>query len=75
MNSAHSTSASTISCLGHDRDVRAAHEQVAALVARGDADVGVACLAGTVHDAAHDRDLQRDLPVAERVHRFLGDLR
>ena len=47
---------------------------MAALVAGRDAEVGVARLARAVDDAAHDRDLQRDLAVAERLHRLLGDL-
>src|SRR3546814_13364990 len=38
------------------------------------ADVGVARLAGTVDDAAHHRDLQRDLAVAEGLHGLLGHL-
>jgi hypothetical protein len=43
--------------LGHDAHDLALDEEVAALLARGDAEVGVAGLAGAVHDAAHDRDL------------------
>ena len=74
MNSAHSTSADDHLVLGHDGDVAAPHEQVAALVAGGDAEVGLARLARPVDDAAHHGDLQRDLPLAERLHRPLGDL-
>ena len=44
------------------------------MLAGGDAEVGVAGLAGTVHDAAHHRDLQRDLALAEGLHGLLGDL-
>src|SRR3546814_16305147 len=58
--------------LGDDGDVLALDEQVAALVAGGDADVGVARLAGTVDDAAHHRDLQRALAVAEGPNGPLG---
>ena len=47
---------------------------MAALVAGGDADVGVAGLAGSVDDAAHHRDLQRDLAVAEGLLGPLGDV-
>ena len=49
-------------------------EQVAALVAGGDAEVGVASLAGTVDHATHHGDLQRDLAIAERLHRLVGDV-
>ena len=73
MNSAHSTSVVDHLVLGHDGDVAALDEQVAALVAGRDADVGVARLARAVDDAAHHRDLQRDLPIAERLHGLLGD--
>ena len=54
--------------LGHDGRRSALDEQVAALVAGGDAEVGLAGLARAVHDAAHDRDLERDLALAEGVH-------
>ena len=60
--------------LGHDGDVATLDEQVAALVAGGDAEVGLARLARPVDDAAHHRDLQRDLAVAERLHRPVGDV-
>ena len=60
--------------LGHDGDVAALHEQVAALVAGGDAEVGLAGLARPVDHAAHDGDLQRDLAIAERLHRAVGDV-
>src|SRR4051794_25317950 len=46
------------SVLGDDRHVVALDEQVTLLAAGGDAEVGVAGLARTVHDAAHDGDLQ-----------------
>ncbi|MEA3056633.1 MAG: (E)-4-hydroxy-3-methylbut-2-enyl-diphosphate synthase, partial [Actinomycetota bacterium] len=39
----------------------------------GRAEVGVPRLAGAVDDAAHDGHLERDLPVAERSLRLLGD--
>ena len=74
MNSAHSTSASTISSSGTTAHDLALHEQVAPLAAGGDAEVGVARLAGPVHDAAHHRDLERDLAVAERGLRVVGHL-
>ena len=60
--------------LRHDRDVRPLDEQVAALVAGGDAEVGLAGLAGPVDDAAHHRDLQRELAITERLHRPVGDV-
>ena len=60
--------------LGHDGDVGALDEQVAALVAGGDAEVGLARLARPVDDAAHHRDLQRQLAIAERLHRPVGDV-
>ena len=74
MNSAHSTSDDDHLVLGHDGDVAALDEQVAALVAGGDAEVGLAGLARAVDDAAHHGDLQRQLPLAERLHRPLGDV-
>ena len=74
MNSAHSTSDVDHLVLWHDGDVAAAHEEVAALVAGGDAEVGLARLAGAVDDAAHHRHLQRELPLAEGLHRPLGDV-
>ena len=74
MNSAHSTRASTISVLGHDGDVATLDEQVAALVAGGDAEVGLAGLARTVDDATHHGDLQRELAIAEGLHRPVGDV-
>ena len=55
--------------LGHDAHHLAPHEQVALAAAGGDAEVGVARLARTVDDAAHHRDLQRDVAVLERVLR------
>ena len=60
--------------LGDDGDVAALDEQVTALVAGGDAEVGLAGLARTVDHAAHHRDLQRDLAIAERLHRPVGDV-
>ena len=60
--------------LGHDGDVAALDEQVAALVAGGDAEVGFAGFAGTVDDASHHRHLERQLALAERRHRPLGDV-
>ena len=74
MNSAHSTSAVDHLVLRDDGDVAAPHEQVAALVAGGDPEVGLAGLARSVDDAAHHRDLQRQLALAERLHRPLGDV-
>ena len=59
--------------LGHDAHHLAAHEQVALAAAGGDAEVGVARLTGTVHHAAHHRDLQRDLARLERVLRLARD--
>src|SRR5918993_479052 len=53
--------------LGDDGDVLPPDEQVAALAAGGDAEVGVLGLARPVDDAAHDRHLQRDLAIAERL--------
>ena len=47
---------------------------MAALVAGGDAEVGVARLAWTVDDAAHHRHLEWDLALAERLHRPAGDV-
>src|SRR5918994_3756755 len=60
--------------LGHHGHVLPPHEQVALLVAGGDAQVGVAGLAGSVDDAAHDRHLQRDLLVPERLLRLARHL-
>ena len=60
--------------LGDDGDVGPPDEEVAPLVAGGDADVGVAGLARPVDNAAHDRHLQRDLTVAEGLLCLAGDL-
>ena len=59
---------STISASGTTRTTWPAHEQVALAAPGGDAEVGVARLAGSVHDAAHHRDLQRDVARLERGH-------
>ena len=59
--------------LGNDHDVLALHEQVAALVARGNAEIGIAGFSRPVHDTAHHGDLQRDLPLTEGGHRVLGN--
>ena len=58
---------------GHHGDVLALDEQMATLVAGGDPEVGIGGLAGTVHDAPHHGDLQRDLRSAKRLHRLVGD--
>ena len=58
--------------LGHDADDLAADEEVPLLLARRDADVGLARFAGTVDDAAHHRDLDRQVQLLERL---LGLLR
>ena len=47
--------------LGDDAHDLALHEQVALPAARGDAEIGLARLTRSVHDAAHDRDLERDV--------------
>src|SRR6266540_4124031 len=60
--------------LRDDGDVATLDEQVPALVAGGDAEVGLARLARAVDDAAHDGHLQRELAVAEGAHRPVGDV-
>ena len=52
--------------LGHDAHDLALHEQVALAAPGRDAEVGFARFARTVHDAAHHRDLQRDVALLER---------
>ena len=60
--------------LGHDLDDLALHEQVTPMAAGGDAEIGLAGLAGTVHDATHDRDLDGDLAIAQGVLGVVGHL-
>ena len=60
--------------LGHDAHDVTLHEQVALAAAGRDAEIGFARLAGAVHDAAHHRDLQRDVAVFERGLRVGRDL-
>ncbi len=64
MKSAHSTSASTISSSGTTATFWPLHEQVA-LVAPGDAEVGVEGLARTVHHTPHHGHLEWHLAVFE----------
>ena len=59
--------------LGNDHDVLALHEQVAALVARSNAEIGIAGLSRPVDNTAHHSDLQRDLPLTEGGHGVLGN--
>ena len=61
--------------LGDDPHDGAAHEEVALAPPGGDAEVGVACLAGAVDDAAHHRDLQREVALLEGGLRLPGDAR
>ena len=49
----------------HSFDDFAADEDLAFAVAGGDAEVGFACFAGTVDDATHDGDAQRDRKALE----------
>src|SRR6476469_4335578 len=60
--------------LGHGLDDLALHEDLALAVAGGDAEVGLAGLARTVDDAAHDRDPQRHLEAVESGGDLLGQL-
>src|SRR5690606_23622859 len=59
--------------LGHRLDDLALHEDLALAVAARDTEVGVARLAGPVHDAAHDRDAQRHRHVLEALRDALGE--
>jgi hypothetical protein len=58
--------------LGDDADDLAADEQVTLLLAGGNADVGLAGLAGSVDDAAHDRHLDRQVELLQRLLGLLG---
>src|SRR3954454_9257412 len=58
--------------LRHGLDDLALHEDLTLAVARGDAQVGLAGLAGAVDDAAHDRDPQRHLHALEPGGHLLG---
>src|SRR3954449_5443092 len=60
--------------LGNGLDDLALDEDLALAVARGDAEVGVAGLAGAVDDAAHDRDPQRYLEAVEARGHLVGEL-
>src|SRR6478736_1485687 len=60
--------------LGDGLDDLALDEDLALAVARGDPEVGLARLAGTVDDAAHDGDAQRHLQAVESGGDLLGEL-
>jgi len=52
--------------LGHDAHHLALHEEVAFAAPRGNTEVGLPGLAGSVHDASHDRDLQGNVALLQR---------
>src|SRR5690606_12667633 len=54
-------------------DDLALDEDLALAVAGGDAEIGLARLAGAVDDAAHDGDAQRDLEVLEPLGDLVGE--
>ena len=58
----------------HDCNVLPLNEEVTALVACSDADVGVACFAGPIDDTAHHSDLKRQLALSEGLHRIVCHL-
>src|SRR4051812_268548 len=60
--------------LGNGLDDLALDEDLALAVARGDTEVGLARLAGTVDDATHDGDAQRHLQAVEPGGDLLGEL-
>ena len=72
--SASATSASTISSSGTTRTTWPFTNRWPLPRPGGDAEVGLPRLAGPVDDAAHHRDLQRDVAVLERGHRVARDL-
>ena len=74
MRMASSIRVSTIWRLGHGLDDLALDEDLALAVAGGDAEVGLAGLARTVDDAAHDGDAQRHLHALEAGGHLVGEL-
>src|SRR6266508_6755987 len=60
--------------LGDGLDDLALGEDLALAVSGGDAEVGLAGLAGAVHDAAHDCDAERDLHALQAGGHLVGEL-